>query len=66
MQPFKKLLAGDDPVKDLSDAVHGWITNVLAMPQSNRFTIYSAFYAGMLHERGYRPGDDPNQPPPAR
>lgn len=62
--PFKKLLADD--INKFTDAMLAWMPNLNALPTDIKFSVLSAFYSGQLHERGYRPGDDPNAPPPVR
>lgn len=55
VQPFKKLVDPDT----FADLTGEWFPNAVHLPKEVRYAVYSAFYAGMLAERGIKPGDDP-------
>lgn len=62
VHPFKAMV----DAKQHTEACRSWVPHFDYLPESDRWAAYSMFLAGRLHERGYRPGDDPNQPLPLR
>lgn len=54
--PFKEHCCDS---KAMVDAFDLWFPNGQHLKRSVRFSLYSAFFAGMLHQKGVRPGSDP-------